>query len=208
MKTYPDLKFHFARLLVRLEQHLDTEDLEKVKHYLDCSIRGIDFSGCETSYDVVKKIGVKPFNTKTIEMLVQHFFADKEMSSDLKMYIQMEKHFLGNHNIDDFRYKDPASSPDSGEVKVEFKFAEPEKTVLEDVVRHAEDAFGPCYKYLSEMTRDPPTSEYVSWMLPKSFVIEAFPCLQSKLARSNSPVVQEIRIGGIGVCSCFQMVTK
>ena len=205
MKTYKELKHKFAHLLVRLEQCLDTGDLEEVKHYLDHSIDGADFSSCETSYDVVKKIGLQPFNTKTVEMLVQHF-PDEDMSGDLEVYNQQKDHFLANNNIDDFRYKDLAS-PDSDGVKVEFKVAEPENTPIEVVVRHAEDAFGPCYDYLSEMKRDPPTSEYVSWMLPKFFVVEAFPCLQSKLVWLNNRGVQEIKIGGIIVCSCFQMVS-
>ena len=206
METYPELKFNFGHLLVRLEQHIETGDLEEVKHYLDYSIDGADFRSCKTSYDVVKKInGLQPFNTKTIEMLVQ-YFPDEEMKSDLQVYNRIKEKFLANNNIDDFRYKDPAS-PDCDGVKVEFKVAEPEKTAIEEVVRHAEDAFGPCYNYLSEMKRDPPTSEYVSWTLPKSYVVEALPCLQSKLARSKSPGVQEIRIGGIRVCSCYQMVS-
>ena len=205
MKTYDELKSEFGHLLVRLEQHLDAGDLEEVKHYFDYSIDGIDFSSCKTSYDVVKKIGLQPFNTKTVENLVRHF-PDEEMRSNLEVYNQMKELFLANNNIDDFRYMD-LTSPGSERVKIEFKVAEPESTSLEDVVRHAEDAFGPCYKCLSEMTRDPPTSEYVSWTLPKSFVVKAFLYLQARLPGLNNRGVQEIRIEGIIVCSCFQMVT-
>ena len=206
MKTYDDLKGAFAYLLLRLEKCLDAGDLEEVKRYLELySSDDADFRNCETSSAVIKKIGVQPFNTKTVEILVQ-YFPDEEMKSDLQVYNQMKEHFLGNNNIDDFSYMDLAS-PASDRVKVEFKIAAPENTPIEDVVRHAENAFGPCYKYLSEMTRDPPTSESVSWTLPKSFVIKAFLYLQSKLAGLNSCGVQEIRIGEIRVCSCFQMVT-
>ena len=205
MKTYDDLKGKFAYLLLRLEQYLDTEDLGIVKHYLEF-YASADLSKCETSNDVVKKIGVQPFNTQTVEKLVW-YFPDEEMRSDLEVYNQQKDHFLANNNIDDFCYMDLAL-PDGDRVKVEFKVAEPENTSIEVVVRHAEDAFGPCYKYLSEMTRDPPTSEYVSWTLPNSFVVKAFLYLQSKLAGLNNRGVQEIRIGEIRVCSCFQMVSN
>ena len=204
MKTYDDLKGKFAYLLLRLEQYLDMGDLGVVKHYLEF-YAGADMSNCETSNDVVKKIGVWPFSTQTVEKLVW-YFPNEEMRSDLEVYNQQKDHFLANNNIDDFCYMDLAS-PDGDRVKVEFKVAEPENTPIEVVVRHAEDAFGPCYKYLSEMTRDPPTSEYVSWTLPNVFVVKAFLYLQSRLAGLNNRGVEEIRIGGIIVCSCFQMVS-
>ena len=135
MKTYDDLKGKFAYLLLRLEQYLETEDLGVVKHYLEF-YAGADLSKCETSNDVVKKIGVQPFNTQTVEKLVW-YFPDEEMRSDLEVYNQMKDHFLANNNIDDFCYMDLAS-PASDRVKVEFKVAEPENTPIEDVVRHAE----------------------------------------------------------------------
>ena len=206
MKTYDDLKGKFAYLLLRLEKCLaDTGDLEDVKRYLELySGDGADFSKCKTANDVIKKIGVQPFSTKTVEILVR-YFPDEEMSSDLEVYNQVKDHFLANNNVDDFCYMDLAS-PASDRVKVEFKVAEPENTSIEVVVRHAEDAFGSFYQHLSEMTSDSPTSEYVSWMLPKSFVVEAFLCLQSKLTMLTNHGVQEIRIGRIRVCSCFQMV--
>ena len=207
MKTYDDLKGVFAYLLLRLEKCLaDTGDIEDVKRYLELySGDGADFSKCKTANDVIKKIGVQPFSTKTVEILVQ-YFPDEEMSRYLEVYNRVKDHFLANNNIDDYCYMDLAS-PASDRVKVEFKVAEPENTPMEVVVRHAKDAFGPCYKYLSEMTMDSPTSELVSWTLPTSFVVKAFLYLQSRLARLNEHVVQEIRIGGIVVCSCFQMVT-
>ena len=191
-------------MLLRLEQYLDMGDLGVVKHYLEF-YAGADMSNCETSNDVVKKIGVWPFSTQTVEKLVW-YFPNEEMRSDLEVYNQIKDHFLANNNIDDFCYMDLAS-PDSDRVKVEFKVAEPENTSIEVVVRHAEDAFGPCYKYLSEMTRDPPTSEYVSWTLPNVFGVKAFLYLQSRLAGLNNRSIEEIRIGVIIVCSCFRMVS-
>ena len=73
--------------------------------------------------------------------------------------------------------------------------------VLDDIDSLAKDAFGPSYNYLTPMSRYP-SSEYITWGIPKIRVADCILWAQAHLPMLNEHGVEEVTVGKIKLCSC------
>ena len=79
-----------------------------------------------------------------------------------------------------------------------------EKT-MKEIDTLAQESFGHCYNHLSEMTRFPTADrEYVTWKMPKIFVLDIILWAKAYLAQLNNRGVEEVTVGRLTL-SCFQM---
>ena len=203
---YDDLKSSYAHMLTAFRQYLGTIDLEEVKFFLQTVVEGVSFNSCETPDQVIEQMRnyLHVFNVKILEQLTEKFPND-EMHMALKVYNEKKVTFCRKTNISDYHHAMLELPKDRCEVKFKVTAAADLGRKVKDIVQYAKEAFGPWYNNLSEINREP-SSEFVTWTLPKDRAAEGIRWAKAKLSKLRKHGVEEVIIAGITLCCCPQKV--
>ena len=143
-------------MLTKLGQYLGTIDFEEVTFFIGHLGHDLDMKSCGSPDKLIERLKkhVHVFKISLIQQIVDKF-PNEEVSSCLVTYQSMKQRFLSGTRIIDFRSQLPGLSQDMCEVHFKIAKATAYEKALQDIDTLARDAFGPCYNYLSPMSRYP-----------------------------------------------------
>ena len=194
MCKYDNLKTDYSDMLVMLRSYLATLNLEDVKLFLNEILRWLNFSDCNSHNEVFKHLKSRSVNMLQILPIQQivHKFPDDDMCTCVTTYSESQEHYLSSTCIDDFDNTTPEMLALSIEMcKVQFKVTNPRSRTLKSIIKIARKVFGNWYNYLTEMNKEP-GSEFVTWAISKTHVVEYVKRAKASLTYLNEHEVEAI----------------
>ena len=198
---------NYAHLLTRLRQYLGIIDLDEVKFFIGQLMHDLDLRNCDSPDKLIEQLKsqVHVFKISLIQQIVEKF-PNEEVQACLTTYQNKKQRFLSGTRIVNFHSPIMPSLPDD-RCEVHFKVtkATAHGKALADIDSLAREAFGPCYNYLTPMSRYP-SSEYITWGIPENHVADCILWAQAHLPLLNEHGVEEVTVGKIKLCSCLHQV--
>ena len=199
---YDDLNEAYSHLLTKLRQYLGTIDLDEVKFFISKLVHDLDLRNCDSPEKLIEQLNshVHVFKVSLIKQVVEKF-PNEEVLMCLHNYQKMKQLFLCGTRIVKFCSQLPDLPKDMCKIHFKVAKATAHEKVLDDIDSLAKDAFGPSYNYLTPMSRYP-SSEYITWGIPKIRVADCILWAQAHLPMLNEHGVEEVTVGKIKLCSC------